>query len=147
MSRGRIFAKISRPPAAAAFRNEERREREVAADDDDGGGGGGRERTTEGALRTEGRDRVARETKEGARRERSQKWRKKRNGECTQHRRVRKRAFREYRSSPLDGLTERRRRGSRGGGGLRWGTATATATEGEGEGGKGGQVGKEDGWS
>lgn len=52
VSRGRIFAKISRPPAAAAFRNEERREREVAADDD---GGGGRERTTEGALRTEGR--------------------------------------------------------------------------------------------
>jgi len=52
---------------------------------------------------------------ESARRERSQKWRKKRNGECTQHRRVRKRAFRKYRSLPLDGLTERRRRGSRGG--------------------------------
>lgn len=63
-SRGRIFAKISRPPAAAAFRNEERREREVAADDDDGGGGG-RERTTEGALRTEGRDRVARRDEGG----------------------------------------------------------------------------------
>lgn len=56
----------------------------------------------------------AKET-EGAKRERSQKWRKKRNGECTQHRRVRKRAFREYRSSPLDGLTERQRRGSRDG--------------------------------
>lgn len=131
VSRGRIFAKISRPPAAAAFRNEERREREVAADDDDGGGGGGRERTMEGALRTEGRDRVARETKEGARRERSQKWRKKRNGECTQHRRVRKRAFREYRSSPLDGLTERRRRGSRGGGGL------VGDGDGDGDGGRG----------
>lgn len=36
----------------------------MAADDDDGGGGG-RERTTEGALRTEGRDRVARRDEGG----------------------------------------------------------------------------------
>lgn len=35
-----------------------------------------------------------------------------RSGECTQRRRVRKRAFREYRSLSLDELTERRRRGS-----------------------------------
>lgn len=131
------FAKISRPPAAAAFRNEERREREVVADDD---GDGGRGRTGGRAA-----DRGARE---GAKRERSQKWRKKRNGECTQHRRVRKRAFREYRSSPLDGLTERRRRGSRGGRRLWWGTARGTEKKRESERGwKRGQVGKEDEWS
>jgi len=70
----------------------------------------------------------AKET-EGAKRERSQKWRKKRNGECTQHRRVRKRAFREYRSSPLDGLTERQRRGSRDGRRL--------VGDGDGDGGRG----------
>lgn len=138
------FAKISRPPAAAAFRNEERREREVVANDD---GVGGRERTTERerererARRTEGVI-GARGTREGAKRERSQKWRKKRNGECTQHRRVRKRAFREYRSSPLDGLSERRRRGSRGGKRLVGGTARAAEGGGveKGADGKGGRM-------
>lgn len=75
----------------------------------------------------------------------TQKWRKKRNGECTQHRRVRKRAFREYRSSPLDGLTERRRRGSRGRRRLvgdRRGRPSGRERV-----GIGGQVGKEDEWS
>lgn len=95
-----------------------------------------RRRERERARRTEGVI-GARGTKEGAKRERSQKWRKKRNGECTQHRRVRKRAFREYRSSPLDGLSERRRRGSRGGKRL---------VGGDGEGGGGRRGGKGGRW-
>lgn len=102
----------------------------------------GKGRRRESARRTEGVI-GARGTKESAKRERSQKWRKKRNGECTQHRRVRKRAFREYRSSPLDGLSERRRRGSRGGRRLVGGRRGRRREEGW----KRGQMGKEDEWS
>lgn len=104
--------KFSRSPVATAFRNEERREREVVADNE-GGKEEGREsrRPRSGQRGDQGRRGTK---KEGAKRERSQKWRKKRNGECTQHQRVRKRAFREYRSSPLDGLTRKAKKGKSG---------------------------------
>lgn len=86
------LAKISRPPAAAALRNEERRERKITAAE--------RGHTD---TRVVGGDGVSSRKAEGER----EREREERNGECTQHLRVEKRAFREYRSSPLDELTER----------------------------------------